>query len=147
MPEDMEYPNIATKNRDEANTVLADIVTLQADVITAQNDATTAIGNAGAVDTRVGNAVIAMNANGVGYVSACLESVETGNGVITVFNFTVPGGSFVANSETVFSLGNQQKRTSQYAVTGPMQVTFTGGNEPASEHVYMDCLIPVVWGF
>jgi len=119
----------------------------QADVITAQGDATTAIGDAGAVDGRVDAASTALNANGVGYVSAYLESIETGNGIITVFNFTIPGGLMVVNSETVFSLGVQQKRTSQYSVTGPMQITFTGGNEPASEHVYLDCLVPVTWAF
>ncbi len=144
----MEYPNIATKNRDEATTALADIATLQADVITAQSDATTAIGDAGAVDGRVDQAIIDLNANGVGYVSACLESTETGNGILTVFTFTTPGlVPWVTNSETVFSLGVQQKRPSQYSVTNPCEITFTGGNEPASGHVYIDCYIPVTWAF
>jgi len=138
MPEDMEYPNINTKNRDEI--LAASLTTLPTDLATINGNVTT-------VDGRVDAAVTALNANGVGYVSACLESTETGNGIITVFNFTVPDGSFVVNSETVFSLGVQKKRGSQYSVTGAMQITFTGGNEPASEHVYMDVLIPVVFGF
>lgn len=126
MPEDMEFMTVEEKIR---------------------YDLATANASTTAVDTRVGAAKTALNANGVGYVSACLESTETGNGVTTVFNFTVPGGVFVANSETVFSLGVQQKRTSQYSVTGAQQITFTGGNEPASEHVYMDVLVPVTFVF
>ena len=126
MPEDMEFMTIEEKIR---------------------YDLATANGSIGTVDGRVDAASTALNANGVGYVSACLESTETGNGIITVFNFTIPGGVMVTNSETVFSLGVQQKRTSQYSVTGAQQITFTGGNEPASEHVYMDVLVPVTFVF
>ena len=126
MPEDMEFMTIEEKIR---------------------YDLATANGSIGTVDGRVDAASTALNANGVGYVSACLESTETGNGIIAVFNFTIPGGVMVTNSETVFSLGVQQKRTSQYSVTGAQQITFTGGNEPASEHVYMDVLVPVTFVF
>ena len=126
MPEDMEFMTIEEKIR---------------------YDLATANGSIGTVDGRVDAASTALNANGVGYTSACLESTETGNGIITVFNFTIPGGVMVTNSETVFSLGVQQKRTSQYSVTGAQQITFTGGNEPASEHVYMDVLVPVTFVF
>ena len=126
MPEDMEFMTIEEKIR---------------------YDLATANGSIGTVDGRVDAASTALNANGVGYVSACLESTETGNGIITVFNFTIPGGVMVTNSETVFSLGVQQKRVSQYSVTGAQQITFTGGNEPASDHVYMDVLVPVTFAF
>jgi len=126
MPEDMEFMTIEEKIR---------------------YDLATANGSIGTVDGRVDAASTALNANGVGYTSACLESTETGNGIITIFNFTIPGGVMVTNSETVFSLGVQQKRTSQYSVTGAQQITFTGGNEPASEHVYMDVLVPVTFVF
>ena len=147
MPDPMEFLTTEEELRYYLTLAQADATTAIADAGAAQADATTAIGDAGDVDTRVGNAVIAMNANGVGYTSACLESTETGNGIIMVFNFTIPGGVMVTNSETVFSLGVQQKRTSQYSVTGAQQITFTGGNEPASEHVYMDVLVPVTFVF
>jgi hypothetical protein len=137
MPEDMEYPNIATKNRTEfaavdMSTIPGDIATLQGDVIT--------------LDGRTDNAVISLNNATVGTYVTGLESTETGDGNIAIFTFPGLTGPFVANTETVDSLGVTQTRTVQYTILANV-VTFEAAFKPASGKVYLSGMLPITWAF